>query len=107
MSTSDLDGRLVGFGTTVAEKGLVGSRIGAQPVGQGGLLGNEIQVGYVMNLLHLIFNGLGEEFVVMSQGASGNATDAIQIVLSVGRLQETSLSRINSQLVAAVKETSE
>jgi hypothetical protein len=77
MSTSYLDGSFIGFSSTVTEKGLVGSRIGTQPAGQCGLFRNEIQVGDMVDLFHLVFNGFGEKFIVVSQDASGDPTNTI------------------------------
>jgi hypothetical protein len=102
MTTGQFDGRLIGFGTTVAEECLVGTRIGTQPVGQGGLFGNEIQITNVMDLLHLIGNGLGQGRIVVSQDASGDSTDTIQVFLSIGRSQKAALARFDRQGIATV-----
>ena len=86
MSTSTLDGGFVGFCTTVAKEGLVGSRVGTQPVGQGGLFGNVIQIGHMVHLFHLVFDRVGQVFIVVSECASGDSRDAVQIVLAIGCL---------------------
>jgi hypothetical protein len=102
MATGALDGGFVGFRATVAEKGLVGTRVGTQPVGQCGLFRNEIEIGNMMNLFHLILNGLGQVLIVVTKSTSGDATDTIQIILSVSCFQKAPLSGINGQFVAAV-----
>ena len=77
MTTSTLDGSLVGFGSTVAEKSLVGTRVFAQPVGKSRLFGNVIQVTDVMDRRHLVGNGLGQGIVVVSKSTGGDSTDTI------------------------------
>ena len=61
-----LDGSLVGFGTAVAEEDLVGHTIVAEPLCQFCLRRNVIQVADVMNLIHLIDDGLGESWMRMA-----------------------------------------
>jgi hypothetical protein len=101
MSTSHFDGCLIGFGTTIAEEDLLGTRVGAQPVGKSSLFRDEIQIGHMMNFLHLILNGICQVFVVVTQGTSGNSTDAIQVVLSICCFQKAPLAGIDRQFVAA------
>ena len=72
-----LDGGLVGFGTGIAKKDLVGDRVFAQPVGKSRLRWNQVEVGAVVDLVHLRGNS-GREFSVgVSQDASGNTRDKV------------------------------
>ena len=87
-----LDGTLICFGTTVAEEDLVGAAIIGKPCGELGLLGVEVEVGYVMELLHLIGNGLGQFLVVMAKSAGGNTADKVEIFLAVGTVDVTSVA---------------
>jgi hypothetical protein len=107
VSSGQLDGGLVGFGARVAKEGLVGAGIGAEPLGEGRLFGDEIQVANVMDALHLLRNGGGELLVVVSKGASRNSADAIQVGLSIGRLQKAALPGIDCEFVSARTEVLE
>ena len=73
VTAGTLDGSLVGFGTGVTEKGFVPNRVGTQPVGEGRLRWNEIEIGTVVKLGHLFANGSIQGIVVVTQGASGNS----------------------------------
>jgi hypothetical protein len=86
MSTCDLDGSLIRFGAAVTEKDLVGTGIGTQPIGQCGLFRDEIQIGNVVYLLHLILNRIRQVVVVVTQCARCNPTHAIQIIFAIRRL---------------------
>jgi len=77
MLPRELDGTLIGFGTAVAEEHLVGTAVVGKPRGKLSLLGVEVKVGNVMELLHLVGNRLGELLVVMAQSAGGNAADKV------------------------------
>ncbi len=57
----------------------------------------------MMDLLHLIRNGIGKKLIVVPQSTGGNSTDTIQIVLAVGRFQKTPLARINGQFIATAQ----
>lgn len=87
-----LDGTLIGLGTTIAEEDLVGTAIIGKPRGKLSLLGVEVKVGYVMELLHLVGNCLGQFLIVVSQGACGNTADKVQIFLAVGTVSVASIS---------------
>lgn len=102
MSTGNLDGSFVGFGARVTEKGLVGTRVLAQPVGQGGLSRDEVEVGNMVDSLNLLDDSFVQGSVGVTQGTSGNSTDTIQILLSIGCFQPASFARFNSQRVSAV-----
>jgi hypothetical protein len=101
ISSGDLDGSFVGLGTRVAKENLLGITVLTQPIGQGRLLRDVIEVTSVMNSVHLLGNGIIEELVGMSEGASGNSTDAVEVILSVGGIQMASLSVLNGQVVSA------
>ena len=73
VSTGTLNGGFIGFGPRVAEKGLVPNRVGTKPIGECGVGWNEVQVGYVMHLLHLLGDGGRQGRVVVTEGASGNS----------------------------------
>ena len=103
VSTGQLDGGLVGLGARVAEEGLVGAGVGAEPLGEGRLFGNVVEVADVMNPLHLLLDGGGELLVVVSEGAGCDPADAIQIGLSIGRLQKDALAGIDGQFVSPAK----
>ena len=103
VSSGQLDGGLVGFGTRVAKEGLIGARIGAEPLGEGCLFGDEIQVAHVMDALHLLLDSGGQLLVVVSEGAGRDSADAIQIGLSIGRLQKAALPGIDGEFVSARK----
>ena len=78
------DGRFVGFCTGVTEKGLVGDTIPRQPIGESGLSGNEVEIGYVMDGLELGRDSLGQGRIGVAQGTRGNARNAIEILLAIG-----------------------
>ena len=50
-----------------------------------------------MDTLHLLLNGGGELLVVVSESAGRDSANAIQICLSIGRLQKAALSGIDGQ----------
>jgi hypothetical protein len=56
-----------------------------------------------MDAFHLLLNGGGELLVIVSEGAGGDSADAIQIGLSIGRLQKAALPGIDGEFVSARK----
>lgn len=103
VSAGQLDGSLVGLGARVAKKGLIGAGVGAEPLGEGRLFGDVVEVADVMDALHLLLDGRGELFVVVSEGTGGDSANAIQICLSIGRFEKAPLSGIDGQFVSAGK----
>lgn len=103
MSSCTLDSSLIRFCARVTEEDLVGVRVFAQPIGQGGLFGDEVQVRHVMDLRHLVLDGLGEVVVVVPESTCGDTADTIKVILSVGRFEEASLSGIDRQFVPTVR----
>ena len=101
MSTSHLDGGFIGLGTRVAKEGLVGSRVFAKPVGQGSLGRDQVKVGNVVHSLDLLNDSLVQGSVGVTQSASGNSTDTIQVFHSVGCFQVAAFSRFNGQRIAS------
>ena len=53
-----------------------------------------------MDTLHLLLNGGGELLVVVSESAGRDSANAIQICLSIGRLQKAALSGIDGKFVS-------
>ena len=106
MSASTFNCSFVGFRSTVAKKDLFGVGISAQPIGEGGLLWNKVEVGNVMDLVHLIGDGSRQFFIRMTKGTGGNTTDAIQIILSIGSEEMASLSVANGQCITTVNKRS-
>ena len=98
----ELDGTLVGLGAAVAEEDLVGAGVVGEPGGELGLLGVEVEVGYVMELLHLGGNGGGQLGIVVAEGAGGNSGDKVQVFLAVGSVDVASLARDQGDGIAAV-----
>ena len=53
-----------------------------------------------MDTLHLLLNGGGQFLVVVSESAGRDSANAIQICLSIGRLQKAALSGIDGKFVS-------
>mmetsp|Transcript_106377 Transcript_106377/g.297858 ORF Transcript_106377/g.297858 Transcript_106377/m.297858 type:complete len:289 (+) Transcript_106377:556-1422(+) len=102
MSACALNGSFVSFGSAIAEKDLLSVGIFTQPVRQGGLGRNKVQVGNVVHGFHLLCDGGIQGRVGMTQGASGNSTHTVQILLSISGGQKAPFSRLNSQGVSAI-----
>ena len=102
MLPCQLDGTLVGLGAAVAEEDLVGAGVVGEPGGELGLLGVEVEVGYVMELLHLGGNGGGQLGIVVAEGAGGNSGDKVQVFLAVGSVDVAPLAGDQGDGIAAV-----
>lgn len=98
---SELDGTLVGLGAAVAEEDLVGAGVVGEPGGELGLLGVEVEVGYVVELFHLGGNGGGQLGVVVAEGAGGNSRDKVQVFLAIGTVDVASLAGDQSDGITA------
>mmetsp|Transcript_1344 Transcript_1344/g.3292 ORF Transcript_1344/g.3292 Transcript_1344/m.3292 type:complete len:311 (+) Transcript_1344:659-1591(+) len=102
MTTGQLDGSLIGFGTGIAKECLVGIGVFAQPVGECGLLRDVVQIGDMVHGVHLFGDGSREFCVGMPERASGNSADAVQVLLAIGGGQVAALSGFDRQRVSAV-----
>jgi hypothetical protein len=102
MSSRALDGGLVGFGAGIAEKHLVGDAVVAEPSGQFGLGGNVVQIGNVVNLIHLIRHGLSELVVGVAECTRGNAGHHVEVFLPVRRVELAALATLDGEWIATI-----
>ena len=81
--TGQLDGRFIGLGAAVAEKGLISKRVFTEQLCQFDLLRDLIIVGTVNQLAGLFLKGCHNLGMTMPQIINRHATEKIQIFLAV------------------------
>ncbi len=98
-----LDGGLAGFGARVAEEYPVGERRRDEPLRQGFLVADAIEIGRVPELLGLLGQRRDEPRMRMAQYVDGDARCEVQVAVARTRDEPSALAALEDQILACVR----